>query len=119
MLSRAEGVTYLSDAEFVGQSLPGPHAYNPNDEQTRSKSPSVRFIKPSAEKRSYKIVKSNEPDVGTYDAAKSKDKIQSNGSVVYIGRPKGQQNSARVSFTKQMTSLKKFVPGVGSYKPNY
>jgi len=76
-------------------------------------------VRPTTDKKSYKIVKSKEPDVGSYAAAESKDKILNNGAVVYIGRPKGQQNSARVSFTKQMTNLKKFVPGVGSYKPSY
>ena len=79
----------------------------------------MRIVRPSSQKKSYKIVKSKEPDVGTYDAANSKDKTLINRGVVYIGRPKGQQNTARVSFTKQMTNLKKFVPGVGSYKPSY
>ena len=86
---KSEGVTYLSDAEYVGQSLPGPNTYNPNDEQTRSKSPVVRFFKPNNEKRSNRVAKSKEPDVGTYEGAKQKDKLLTNGAVVYIGRPKG------------------------------
>jgi hypothetical protein len=39
--------------------------------------------------------------------------------IVSLGKPKGQKNSERIFFTKKMTNMKKFLPGVGSYKPNY
>jgi len=68
---------------------------------------------------STKIIKSKEPDVGSYNPGESKDKMMKRPIIVVLGKPKGQKNSERIFFTKKMTNLKKFVPGVGSYKPNY
>lgn len=99
-MEKTEGVTYLSDSIFIGKNLPAPNSYRPNDEQTRSKSPCWRIVVPSGEKKSDKIIKSKEPDVGTYAAGPSKDTTLVKSKSVYIGRPKGQKNSERISFTK-------------------
>ena len=36
-----------------------------------------------------------------------------------MGKPKGAEQSERVTFTKVMTRSKRFMPGVGSYQPNF
>ena len=64
-VNKEEGLSYISEAMFVGQSVPGPAKYTVNDELTRSRSPIVRMIKPN-KIIPVKIKKSDLPDQGTY-----------------------------------------------------
>jgi len=69
-------------------------------------------------KRTYKISKSKEPDVGTYFMENNcLDQVTPRIQAAFIGRPKekGVVVTDSLTFTKQSVRLKKFVPGVGSY----
>ena len=62
--------------------------------------------------------------MGTYaKAAIAKDLIMRRSSAAMIGKPRDRQTDIlipeKITFTKEVTRSKRFVPGVGSYKPNY
>ncbi len=61
------------------------------------------------------------PNIYTYaqEAPGQLDKIQNRTAVWTIAKPRGSKEYKRVTYTKMLTNLKKFVPGVGSYTPNY
>ena len=54
-------------------------------------------------------------------AVEQKDKLMRRTASVFIGKDleKGFKNPENVTFTRKITLLKKFVPGVGKYNPNY
>ena len=39
--------------------------------------------------------------------------------IIIIGKKNPEENSERVTYTKQITLLKRQVPAVGHYEPNY
>ena len=62
--------------------------------------------------------------MGTYiKATLAKDLIMRRSSAAIIGKPRDRQSDSyipeKITFTKEMARSKRFVPGVGSYKPNY
>ena len=52
-------------------------------------------------------------------APKQLDKIQNRAASWTIAKPRGMKEYKRVTYTRLISNLKKFVPGVGSYTPNY
>ena len=67
-----------------------------------------------------KIKKKKTPNFYTYaEAPEQLDKVLNHGAVWTIAKPMGQKEYKRITYTKLVTTLKKFVPGVGSYTPNY
>ena len=119
--SKCEGASYISEAEYIGQANPGPTAYTVDEKQTRSKSPEWKFPPTIAKTKSYKIIKSKEPDVGTYrNVDANRKSLEKKNLVAVFGRPNnGDRHTEKPTFTKSMAQMKKFMPGVGSYTPNY
>ena len=76
--SKTEGVDYLSDAQYNGSINPGPSTYKGDPSLLKPKIPSWR-INPSQGKKSWKPVKTKEPDCASYEVAKGRD---------YVGRSK-------------------------------
>lgn len=123
-LNKTEGLSYLSDAQYLGSTNPAPTSYKIDEQHVRSRSPEWKIPKPLAKAKSYKIIKSKEPDVGTYKGVSiAKDNLMRKVSVAIIGKPKERGfeavNPEKVTFTHESARLKKFVPGVGSYNPNF
>lgn len=120
-MNKTEGVSYISDAQYMGQATPGPGGYKVDEQHTRSRSPVLKWQNPPERKNHYKITKSKEPDVGTYNPGKSKDVTsqQRKTIVTTFARPKepGAPEVEKVTYTKAMARSKKWMPGVGSYDP--
>ena len=67
-LPKEKGSSFTSEALFLGKQTPGPGMYKIKDNLTKSKSPEWRFPKLKDSKPpGYKVKKSKEPDVGTYE----------------------------------------------------
>ena len=80
----------------------------------------IKRLKPPAKGHSkYSSSNSVGPGPATYESAKQKDKLLKRPTVIYIGRKVPEENSERVTYTKQITLLKKSIPPVGHYEPNF
>ena len=49
-MAKCEGLTYVSDHEFLGKTTPGPSTYRINDESTHRRSATFKMIKPELKK---------------------------------------------------------------------
>ncbi len=67
-------------------------------------------LKPPKDKPHWKPKKTKDPDVGSYDFYKSKDKCLTRNPNYTFNKSKSQK------FTSEIAARKKFVPGCGHYK---
>ena len=77
-------------------------------------------IPPSQGKKSWKPVKSKEPDCASYETGKGKDFVGRSPFIHKFAMPKDSEAGGKTSketFTTIISRQKKFVPGVGSYTP--
>ena len=119
--SKAEGVDYLSDAQYLATVQPGPTAYKADHTKVKPRVIECKFGPPK-EKKSWRPVKTKEPDCASYENAKAKNYCLRSSFVHRFAAPKDAEGADKVekeTFTTQATRAKKYVPGVGSYKPKY
>jgi hypothetical protein len=58
--------------------------------------------------------------MGTYiNSAIGKDKLMRKSMAAVFGLRDRNENPEKVTMTLEVTRNKRFLPGVGSYKPNY
>ena len=73
---------------------------------------------PSQGKKSWRPVKSKEPDCASYENGKGKDFVGKSPYIHKFAHPKDTGIvHKKETFTTMATKRKKFVPGVGSYTP--
>ena len=135
-LSKTEGVDYLSDAQYISSTLPGPSTYKSDAKVVQPRVTAVKFAPTKSKKQSsWKPVKSQEPDCGTYQVDRARATIEKSPITHKIskispisnsaprlkedgsGPSKLGKNSSKETFTTIMTKQKRWLPGVGSYTP--
>ena len=118
--SKAEGVDYLSDAQYVARMYPGPTTYKVDPNKVKPRVLAVRIDPDTKGKKSWKPVKSKEPDCASYEVGKGKDFVGRSQFIHKFAQPKGAEGGSKTSketYTTIISRQKKFVPGVGSYTP--
>lgn len=118
-VNKCEGLDYLSDCTYMGKCFPGPGTYKANHDYVAPTARKARIHPLTKDNRGWKPVKSKAPDCATYDIAKAKDKIGLKVSTQFFSRPGAGRNTEKTTFTTEICKLKKFVPGAGTYKPEY
>ena len=75
-------------------------------------------IDPSKGKKSWRPVKSKEPDCASYEFGKGKDFVGKSPFIHKFAVPKdAEKKQSKETYTTIISRQKKFVPGVGSYHP--
>ena len=82
--------------------------------------PRITYVKiaPSQGKKSWKPVKTKEPDCASYEYGQSKDFVSKSPFIHKFAMPKeAGSKQSKETYTTIISRQKKFVPGVGSYTP--
>ena len=120
--SKAEGIDYLSDLQYVASKSPGPGTYKADANKVKPTVLTTKFS-PNAGSKRWKPVKTKDPDGGSYEIKKSLDFVNKSTIVHSFTSPKGSLPGAiptsKEMFTTEVTRSKRFVPGVGSYTPKF
>ena len=69
--SKADGIDFLSEVQYLGVTKPAPASYNPNKEFVMRRSTSFNIKRLVKENLDWKPKKTKNPDVGSYEVAKS------------------------------------------------
>ena len=92
--------------------------YNYQASRLKPRIVAVKIDPDTKGKKSWKPVKSKEPDCASYEYGKSKDFVSKRSFTHQFAMPKDSGHTHKnETFTTQATKAKKFVPGVGSYHP--
>ncbi|CDW82305.1 UNKNOWN [Stylonychia lemnae] len=109
--NRAEGFDFMSEVQYLGQINPSATSYNPDKLKLMKRSSSWAIKKPIKEKDpGWRPKKTKDPDVGTYETAKSKTFIKTKHPVISFTKSKS------IKFTVEYSNSKKHIPGSAAYK---
>ena len=76
-LDKTEGVNYLSDAQYISSTMPGPSTYKTNAKVVQPRITAVKIAPAKTKKQtSWKPKKSEEPDCGTYQVDKARHLVE-------------------------------------------
>jgi len=113
---KTKGLTFLSEAEFLGKTLPAPNKYVDKKALVLKRNPSWKFSKPK-KREHWKPKKTKGPDVGSYEHHKSikhSSSMKNITATLPFAAAKEGPNKSKDKFAYQ--NSKKWVPGVGQYK---
>ena len=108
-LNKTQGISFMSESEFLGVAQPAPNKYEINESLVKKKLVGFKMIKPKL-KYQWKPVKVKGPDSGTYNYPISLENTSRMKKVTNTIFNKTKRPHLHKSSSKNKT------PGVGSYK---
>lgn len=108
-MSKCQGISFMSETEYLSQASPSSHSYNLNDNLVKKRTTSYKIVKPQGKKYKlkWKAAKVAGAAVGSYNA--EKDRILPKSPRAFIGTDKIK------TITDDISKKKKVIPGVGKY----
>jgi hypothetical protein len=113
-MEAAQGVNYLSDAEFRGFTTPGPDTYEPDNSviQKRSSSRVALKVPLRGLSKEWRYEKTDKPGAGSYESAEASFMVSTKPTA-----PKCQFSKKPLKrFTELACEAKSGVPGVGEHE---
>ena len=88
-MAKTEGFTYLTDAQYLGTTQPGPSTYEIQTSQVLRNQPAFKISDLNKVKAKTKIFKDKGPDMGTYlEKSEQRNLLLRKSASAFIGNPK-------------------------------